>query len=503
MDLKKIFLKDACPTAIGGQAVMEGVMMRGADRMATSIRLPDGRIHIKTQELPKTGGWMKIPVIRGVIAFVVSLVSGMKTLIYSADVLEEYAPEEERFAEEQGAFSKWIEKHFGERAAWNFAIYAAVLMAILLSVGIFILLPTVIVNLLAKYTTNKFLLNLAEGIFRLIIFVAYIAAVGQMKDIRSTFEYHGAEHKTIHCFENNLELTPDNAQRFYTLHPRCGTSFLMFVMIISLILFSLLGWPNIWMRLLSRILLIPVVAGLSYELLKWAGRSDNIVVKILSMPGLLLQKLTTREPSKEQLEIAIASMKAVLVDADTPYIEGICDKNANLLEEKHINSEPKSDKIKEKVEAPAPASESAEDNENYKDYQREINNKDDVVAEEEKAMSDKPILKKARDMGTGFLDKILGRDEMDEFEYEEEYLDEYEDYEEIEEEEKPKIKFWQRKKLEEAAQKEKSEKKENGFMSFFSKQHDEVGTAPSGRNKNGAGIPVWDDAEEIKKAKKQ
>ena len=372
MDLNKIFLKDACPTSMGGQAVMEGVMMRGDNRMAIAIRVPDGRIHIKTQPLGKKTTWNKIPIIRGVVAFVVSLVSGMKTLLYSADVLEAYGAyddepnsagadaewakpeflmsEEEKKTkktssfDEKGKFELWLEKRLGEKAVWNLMIYLSVVVAIILSVGIFILLPTVVVNLLGKFTENAVLLNLAEGIFRLVIFIIYIVAISRMEDIKTTFQYHGAEHKTIHCFENNLDLTPQNARQFYTLHPRCGTSFLMFVMVISLILFSLLGWPNVWVRLLSRIVLIPVVAGLSYELLKWAGRSDNLLVKILSMPGLLLQKLTTREPSDSQLEVAIASIKAVMVDESAPYIEGICDKDANLIETRHVGKEPKESK---------------------------------------------------------------------------------------------------------------------------------------------------------------
>ncbi len=331
MDLSKIFLKEACPTSIGGQAVMEGVMMRGTDRMAVAVRVPDGRIHVKTQPLKKPGKWMKIPVVRGVIAFVTSLVGGMKTLLYSADVLEAYAPEEAE-AEEPGRFEQWLNRKFGEKAAWNLMIYAAVVMALAFTVGVFILLPTVVVNLLGKVVDSVLVLNLSEGVLRILIFVAYIAAISRMEDIRRTFEYHGSEHKTIHCYENGLPLTPENAQQFYTLHPRCGTSFLMFVMVISLILFSLLGWPNVMLRLLSRIVLIPLVAGLSYELLKWAGRSDNWLVKVLSMPGLYLQKLTTRPPSDEELEVAIVSMKAVLVPPDAPYIEGICDLDANLIE---------------------------------------------------------------------------------------------------------------------------------------------------------------------------
>lgn len=331
MDFSKIFLKDACPTSIGGQAVLDGVMMKGPDRLAVTIRRPDGRLHIRTTPLKKSNKLRKIPILRGVFVFFDSLVTGMSTIMYSADVIADADDEEE----EKGKFELWMEEKFGEKAVWNFFMYAAVAIAIVISIGVFILLPTVAVNLLGVVTDNHIVLNLAEGIFRMLLFVLYIWAISRMEDIKVTFQYHGAEHKTIHCFEKGLELTPENARQFYTLHPRCGTSFLMFVMVISLILFSLLGWPNLAMRLLSRILLIPVVAGLSYELLRWAGRSDSWLVRILSVPGLWLQKITTNEPTDEQLEVAIASMKAVLVDEDAPFIEGICDLNANLIEE-HI-----------------------------------------------------------------------------------------------------------------------------------------------------------------------
>ena len=331
MDFSKIFLKDACPTSIGGQAVLDGVMMKGPDRLAVTIRRPDGRLHIRTTPLKKSNKLRKIPILRGVFVFFDSLVTGMSTIMYSADVIADADDEEE----EKGKFELWMEEKFGEKAVWNFFMYAAVAIAIVISIGVFILLPTVAVNLLGVVTDNHIVLNLAEGIFRMLLFVLYIWAISRMEDIKVTFQYHGAEHKTIHCFEKGLELTPENARQFYTLHPRCGTSFLMFVMVISLILFSLLGWPNLAVRLLSRILLIPVVAGLSYELLRWAGRSDSWLVRILSVPGLWLQKITTNEPTDEQLEVAIASMKAVLVDEDAPFIEGICDLNANLIEE-HI-----------------------------------------------------------------------------------------------------------------------------------------------------------------------
>lgn len=337
MDFSKIFLKNACPTAIGGQAVMEGIMMRGMKRLAVAVRLPDGRIQMKTQPVPKPSKWMKWPIIRGAVAFVSSLIMGTKILMYSADVVEATWSDSEDYEEDK--FDAWLEKKFGKKGAWTLMIYLSVILALAFTIGIFILLPTVLINLLDGVVNNDIGLNLLEGALRIVMFVIYIAAISRLKDIKTVFQYHGAEHKCIHCFENGLELTPDNAQQFYTLHPRCGTSFLMFVMVISLILFSLLGWPNLFWRITSRILLIPVVAGLSYELLKWAGRSDNWLVKVLSMPGLYLQKLTTKTPDNKQLEVAIAAMKAVMVPDDTPYFEGICDLDGNFVEENIIERE--------------------------------------------------------------------------------------------------------------------------------------------------------------------
>ena len=264
MDLKRIFIKDACPTKIGGQAIIEGIMMRGADRTATVIRLPDRSLHIKTEKLPKPRKINKIPVLRGVAAFVSSLVIGTKILMYSADVLEAYEePEDEngekKQKESEGRFSAWFARKFGEKALWNLMIYSSVIFAVIFTVGIFIVLPTALVNFCHRFTENEIILNLIEGLLRIVMFVMYIVLIRRMSDIRRVFQFHGAEHKCIHCFENGLELTPANCQQFYTLHPRCGTSFMMFVMVISLVLFSLLGWPNLVMRIVSRLLLIPVV----------------------------------------------------------------------------------------------------------------------------------------------------------------------------------------------------------------------------------------------------
>ena len=329
MDLNKIFLKNACPTSIGGQAIMEGIMMRGPEKTAVAVRLADGSIHMKTQPTPKMNRWAKVPLIRGVVNFVSSMIQGTKVLMYSADVLEENYPDEY----EKDKFDIWMEEKFGKEKAWKVLMAFSVLIAIVLAVSIFMLLPTVVVGWLSAVTDSIILLNLAEGVVRMIIFIGYILLISKMKDIRTVFEYHGAEHKTIHCFENNLELTPENAQQFYTLHPRCGTSFLMFVMVIAVLAHALMGWPNVWIRIISRILVLPLIAGVSYELLKWAGRSDNWIVKILSLPGIYLQKLTTKEPNEKQLEVAIAAMKAVLPENKTPYFEGLCDLNGEPIKE--------------------------------------------------------------------------------------------------------------------------------------------------------------------------
>jgi uncharacterized protein YqhQ len=405
MDFKKIFIKDACPTKVGGQSVLEGIMMKGEDRTAVVVRLDDGRMHIKTSKTPPSGVASKIPIVRGVVNFASMLMVGMRTLIYSAEVQETYAQEKEAEAKKSresaggadganavegvavaagatdaagddgyavsdadgddtadgGDAAADADGDGGDAAAdaadgeekaeggvaFGTVIVLSVVLAVVFVVGVFIVIPTIVVNWADNFTQNAILLNLFEGVFRIALFVAYIAVVSRMKDIRTTFEYHGAEHKTIHCFEGRLELTPENCDQYETLHPRCGTSFLMFVMIIALLLFSLLGWPTLLFRILSRIILIPVIAGLSYELLRYAGRTDNLFVQVLSVPGLLLQKLTTCPPSHRQLEVAIAALKAVLVPADTPEYEGFCDKDGVLLPEADPAPETETDAVAE------------------------------------------------------------------------------------------------------------------------------------------------------------
>ena len=333
MDFKKIFMKDACPTKIGGQAVLEGVMMKGEDRTAVVVRADKGRLYVHTEKLPARSKAAEIPVVRGVYIFVSTLMTGMKTLIYSAEVLEKLLAEDEPEKDEAGKEKEGKEKEGKEEGGIPFGVMIAlsVVIAIAFVVGIFIIVPTIAVNFLGAFTDSAVLLNIFEGVLRIVLFVIYIVVISRMKEIQTTFEYHGAEHQTIHCFENGFPLTPKEASRFETLHPRCGTSFLMFVMIIALLLFSLLGWPDLLTRILSRIVFIPLIAGLSYELLRFAGSRDTALVRILSVPGLLLQKLTTRVPDEEQLEVAIAALSAVIVPKEDPVIEGYCDTEGRLL----------------------------------------------------------------------------------------------------------------------------------------------------------------------------
>lgn len=306
-------------TLIGGQAVMEGVMMRGPYKTAVSVRKPDGAIETKldengTKNRPK---FLKLPVIRGCVSFIDSLIIGMKSLMWSA----EFVDVEDDDGEEQSKFDKWLENKLGDKLK-DYVIYFAVFISILFSVGLFILLPSALsgaveaVPAFKNFTSTQLFTSIFEGVLRMAIFLGYMALVSQMKDIKRVFEYHGAEHKTIACYEAGEELTVENVKKHTRFHPRCGTSFLLFVMIISIIIYAFLprfdGYIKIFsilLRMGTRLLCLPIVAGLSFEVIKWAGRSKNKCVSLLSMPGLWLQKLTTREPDASQIEVAIASMK--------------------------------------------------------------------------------------------------------------------------------------------------------------------------------------------------
>lgn len=342
MDLNRIFMKNCCPTKVGGQAILEGLMMRGNRALAIAVRKPDGNIHLTVEPLPGKSKWAKIPVVRGVYAFISSLVTGTGVLFYGADLLEKWETEKDAKEHPETVKEDGKKKESGFSQG---AIYLSVALAVAICVGLFVLLPTFVLSLVKRAGVESvLLLNLLEGVLRILLFVGYVAACSLMPDIKRTFEYHGAEHKTIHCYENGLELTPENAQSFYTLHPRCGTSFMVFVMVISLLIFSLFGWPNLWLRVLSRLLLIPVVAGLSYELLQFTGRHNNGFVKAVSIPGIMLQKVTTREPSLDQLEVAIAAVKAVLPSHENPdipvdYWVGVQLKDGTLVKDDEETAE--------------------------------------------------------------------------------------------------------------------------------------------------------------------
>jgi len=289
------------PKAVGGQAVIEGVMMKGAEDIAIAVRKPDGEIVVKKEKLKSNRKKIsKIPIIRGIFTFVDSLVLGVNALLYSS----EFVDVEEEEKKKPSKLDEFLEKNI---------IWISVVISVVFSVVLFILLPTVLVGVLKAYTGNTLILNGIEGIVRIAIFLGYILAISGMKDIRRVFEYHGAEHKSIFCYEHGEELTVENVKKYGRLHPRCGTSFLFIVMIVSILLFSLFRWSGLLMRLVIRILLIPIVAGISYEIIKWAGKSESKLSCIVSTPGMWLQKLTTREPDDKQIEVAVEALKNVLV----------------------------------------------------------------------------------------------------------------------------------------------------------------------------------------------
>lgn len=299
--------KTKCYCGIGGQAVLEGVMMKNQDRYAVSVRKPDGQIETKTEEYK--GLWAdkkytKLPFIRGVFNFVDSMVLGMQTLTWSADFFEEDTQSE------PSKFEKFLARVLGEKAE-KFVMGLTVALSIVMAIAIFMVLPYFISTFFSAYVRNMTLLAVLEGVLRILIFLGYVVLISAMKDIRRVYMYHGAEHKCINCIERGRKLTVANVRRSSRLHKRCGTSFLLFVMVVSVIMFMFIRVSNPALRLVIRLLLIPVIAGISYEIIRLAGRSDNPIVSLLSAPGMLLQKLTTREPDDDMIEVAIASVEAV------------------------------------------------------------------------------------------------------------------------------------------------------------------------------------------------
>lgn len=292
---------------IGGQAVIEGVMMKNMDRYAVSVRKPNGKIETKVEEcvsFAEKHPLFQLPVFRGMVNFLESMVIGMKTLNYSASFYEDEEEQTESRTEQL------LEKILGEKAE-KIIMGIVLVFSLAISIGLFMILPYIASEVLGKLIRNEYMILFMEGIIRIAIFLGYIVLISRMEDIKRVFMYHGAEHKTINCLEAGVPLTPENVDNFSRLHKRCGTSFIFIVMIISMVFFFFIRVDTIWLRIVLRLLFLPLVAGVSYEFIRLAGSSDHPLVQIFSKPGLALQRLTTKEPDHSMIEVAIASVEGV------------------------------------------------------------------------------------------------------------------------------------------------------------------------------------------------
>ncbi len=292
---------------IGGQAVIEGVMMKNMDRYAVSVRKPNGKIETKVEEcvsFAEKHPLFQLPVFRGMANFLESMVIGMKTLNYSASFYEDEEEQTESRTEQL------LEKILGEKAE-KIIMGIVLVFSLAISIGLFMILPYIASEALGKLIRNEYVILFMEGIIRIAIFLGYIMLISRMEDIKRVFMYHGAEHKTINCLEAGVPLTPENVDNFSRLHKRCGTSFIFIVMIISMVFFFFIRVDTIWLRIVLRLLFLPLVAGVSYEFIRLAGSSDHPLVQIFSKPGLALQRLTTKEPDHSMIEVAIASVEGV------------------------------------------------------------------------------------------------------------------------------------------------------------------------------------------------
>lgn len=304
---REIRLKEVKKSTIGGQAVIEGVMMKNKDKYAVAVRKPSGEIEVevsKCQSISDKVPFFRLPIIRGVVNFIESMVVGVKTLTYSASFYED---EEEEPTKMDQALDKLL-----KGKTEDVMMGVTVCFSMLLAIALFMVAPYFATRLLERFSTSETMLVIVEGMLRIGIFLLYVALISQMKDMKRVFMYHGAEHKTINCLEHGEELTVENVKKYSRIHKRCGTSFLLIVMIISMIFFLFIRVDGLWARMAFRILLVPVIAGVSYEFIKFAGKSDSKIVQILSTPGMWLQKLTTREPEEDMIEVAIQSVESVL-----------------------------------------------------------------------------------------------------------------------------------------------------------------------------------------------
>lgn len=294
-------------SGIGGQAVIEGIMMKNKDNYATAVRKPDGEIEIQKDtyvSMTEKVKFFALPFVRGVFSFADSMILGMRTLSFSAGFFEDDEDSE------PGRFELWMEKTFGEQLQ-KVLMGCVMVFSVVMAIAIFMVLPLLIANLCRRVIHSGTVMAVLEGVIRIAIFVAYIKLISRMEDIRRTFMYHGAEHKCINCIEHGKTLTVEHVRESSKQHKRCGTSFLIIVMLISILFFMVIRVDNVWMRIVSRIVLIPVIAGVSYEFLRIAGRSDSALVNLLSKPGMWMQNLTTKEPDDSMIEVAIAAVNAV------------------------------------------------------------------------------------------------------------------------------------------------------------------------------------------------
>jgi len=319
---------------VGGQAVIEGVMMRGSKGQATAIRKPNGKIEVdmkKIVPITKKYRFLNIPFIRGIFVLIDSLVTGINTLNYSASFFEEEG-------EEESKFELWLKNKFGEKSN-DLIVGGTMVVSFALAIGLFVALPTGIASLFSRMNLNPVILNLIEAVIRITILLIYMYSISKMEDIYRVFQYHGAEHKSIFCYESGEELTVENVKKFTRFHPRCGTNFLFLIMFVSIMIFSFTGWGGFFERLTLRVLLIPVVSGITYELIRWLGKSDNILSKVIAYPGLKLQELTTKEPDDDQLEVAISALMAAEgIKSNEKTIGELLDVGSKELKEKNIDT---------------------------------------------------------------------------------------------------------------------------------------------------------------------
>ena len=293
----------AIKTSVGGQALLEGIMMKGPFKSAMAVRKPNGEIDLSVWDTKKLTGIRKVPFIRGTFNFIDTLIQGYDCLMKSAEISGQ--------EEEPDKFELWLNKTFGKAAGAVFGTVVTVLAAVV-AIGLFFGVPALIGGFAGNYIENKVALSAIEGVVKVAMFFAYIIGVSKMSDIHRTFMYHGAEHKTIFCYEQGLELTVENVRKQKRFHPRCGTSFLLIVLVVSVLVSSVITWENMFIRIALKLLMLPITVGISYEIIKFAGRHDNWLTKIISAPGLWFQNFTTQEPDDSMIEIAIAAVKPVL-----------------------------------------------------------------------------------------------------------------------------------------------------------------------------------------------